>query len=319
MEYTVKQKPHSLYNWSNYNLMDFYCSFHDDDENESFKSKLETHIDLFASEYQLSSLIRANFAYSNQTWFTDTIISFCCVMDDKEYEQHSYNAIMSVISRTMRVQHIKQNSSKQSILRNSMHLHLGIDFIDNRSNSHNNSSGSLPNEESDNIIVRKWSNDSNQSGGNASSYKHSYKDTGFTTIDEEKEHNDGYQGVDDESKNSSVYINFKQIVDAHKLEIEQQRNLAQENGIEEEKEMDKNGEYRYLGNAQASDDEDNDGTQIRMEDEEDSMNNDLPNQEDNKLNIDNYSNAKLEIAITPAETSQNNHSHLHDMLRQHNK
>ena len=56
-------------------------------------------------------------------------------------------------------------------------------------------------------------------GSNVSSFKHSYKDTGFTTINEENEHNDGYQGVDDESKNSLVYINFKQIVDAQKFEM----------------------------------------------------------------------------------------------------
>ena len=313
MEYTVKQKPHSLYNWTNYNLMDFYCSFHDDDEQESFKTKLDSYIDLFASEYQLSSLIRKHFIYSSQTWFTDSIISFCCVMDDQQYDQHSYNAIMSVISRTMRVQHIKQNSSKQSILRNSMHLHLGIDFIDNKSNksmSNNSSNSSLPNE-TDNILVRKWSNDSNQSGGNPSSYKHSYKDTGFSTIDEEKEHNDGYQGVDDESKNSSVYINFKQIVDAHKIEMEQQRHLAKKNGIEEEKEMDNNGQYKYLGNVNGSDNED--------EDEDDSIDNDHQDRDnEQQLHVDNYSNAKLEIAITPATETIPNHL-LHDMLCEHNK
>lgn len=309
MEYTVKEKPHSLYNWSNYNLMDFYCSFHDDDEQDSFKTKLDSYIDLFAGEYQLSSLIRKSFMYSNQTWFTDTIISFCCVMDDQQYDQHSYNAIMSVISRTMRVQHIKQNSSKQSILRNSMHLHLGMDF-DNKSPY--NTSGSLPSE-NDNILVRKWSNDSNQSGGNPSSFnKHSYKDTGFSTIDEEKERNDGYQGVDDASKNSSVYIDFKQIVDAHKLELE--KTLSQQTGIEEEKEMDINGKYKYLGNIHGSDEELNDDD---IDDEDDSMNNDPPNEENNKLHFDNYSNAKLEIAITPAENPQN-HGQLHDMLRQHN-
>ena len=50
-----------------------------------------------------------------------------------------------------------------------MHLHLGIDFVDNKSNvsnSHsiNSSNSSMPNK-TDSILVRKWGNESSQSGG----------------------------------------------------------------------------------------------------------------------------------------------------------
>merc|ERR1712099_84659 len=86
----------------------------------------------------------------------------------------------------MRVEHIKQSSSKQSILRNSMHLHLGIDF------GENNNDENKENEEL--LISRKYSNDSNHSNHSNKPHHHSYKNSAFTNcpLHEEKEQNDGY-------------------------------------------------------------------------------------------------------------------------------
>ena len=328
IKYTVKQKPHSLYVWSNYHLMDFYCSFHDDDEQESFKAKLDSYIDLFASEYEVSGAIRNCIRY-NQEWLSSEIISFCCIMDDLQYDEHSYNAIMNIISRTMRVQHIKQSSSKQSILRNSMHLHLGIELNDNKSGSSINSSNygsdhplnghnhnNNNNNDTDRVLVRKWSNDSNQSiGATSFGSKHSFKDTGFSTIDEEKEHNDGYQHVDDESNISSVYINFKQLIHESNHSLGNNRPQIMNNpSIEEEKELGIDGKYNYKGltttNGHEEDSED---------EEEDSIDDDIANNNNNgnndKHNNNNHSRdgAKMNIAITPAEDARK-YNDLHDML-----
>jgi len=174
--------------------MDFYCSFHDDDEQEGFKQKIQSYIELFSSEYQLSCTIRSHMMFE-QAWFADTLIAFCCILDDKQYDEHSYNAVMNVISRTTR--HIKQLSTKRSILRQSINATVGN--IDIRGDAHShvseNSDTSVCTESEYNtsIVIRKWSVDQ-QDGEEPVPVSHfsskhgtAYKETPFSTIEEEKE------------------------------------------------------------------------------------------------------------------------------------
>eukprot|EP01084_Bolivina_argentea_P031191 57733_1 len=179
LEYTVKKKPQSLYTWSNYNLMDFYCSFHDDDEQDSFKMKLQSYMNLFATEYRTSRVIRINKRFT-QKWFADTIISFCCVMNDTQYDEHSYNAVMSIVSRTTRAQHSKQSSSKQAILRS----YLRGSFSDTgRAGAYEFSPPVMP------MHSTGWSQDSVGSVHTQSSFRHKSteeeKDAGCCAISEE--------------------------------------------------------------------------------------------------------------------------------------
>merc|ERR1711933_187186 len=141
-------------------------------------------------------------------------------MNDRQYDEHSYNAIMSIISRTIRKHSANKSLSKQSILRNSMHLHLGIDFGEN---------GSLPNE-NDKVLLRKWSssNDSNQSINGPSSFKNGYKNSAFSTmlLQEGKEHNDD---------STNIYSNLKEI----KTEQNKMDEIDEESEPEIETENDK--------------------------------------------------------------------------------
>merc|ERR1712013_94156 len=123
---TVRKKPQELYRWSNLKLMEFYCSFHDDDERDSFKMKLASYVNLFAVEFETTFAIREHFAHcaSDSVKVSDFVVSeiiaFCCVMAHSAYEENAYQSIMGIISRTTRHEHLRKTSSKQSLFRNSM-------------------------------------------------------------------------------------------------------------------------------------------------------------------------------------------------------
>ena len=164
-QFTVKQKPKQLYIWTNYHLVDFYCSFHDDDETEIFKRKINGFVNLFVQEYTTSVAIRKHISHKDDTWFADTLISFCCTINDAMLDTDSYKTIMAVIAAKRKAEHNRQSSSKQSILRSSLYQHLGHQHSHtNRSLSRVLSaqppSGPVTPVSTQRVLTRKWSTDS---------------------------------------------------------------------------------------------------------------------------------------------------------------
>lgn len=182
---TVALKPQSLYIWTSFHLCDFYCSFHDDDENQMFKTRLDQYVNLLSNQLRTASIIRhcVEGQYPNSQWLSGAIIPFCCVIDDAEYEDNPYMAIMRVISRWTRHEHQKCSSSKASILRNSMQMYLNPNgtgsqsfqlsdapsFMNQYDDGHEagTDNGGTAGDRGPSY-VRKWSSDSGHSAGPSS-------------------------------------------------------------------------------------------------------------------------------------------------------
>jgi len=198
---TITSKPKALYIWTSYPILDFYCSFHDDDEQEMFKKRSDQYFKILSDDILKAFCIRAGIerrfedtAFAAESVkVSATVISFCCVIDDKVYSENPYMAIMRAISRWTRHEHHQYSSSKASIIRQSLQKFLDPHGAGSRSfqlsdapsilNGYDDATSGGGGGGHD--YVRKWSSDSGHSAG-PSSFRMHHKDS-IIPIMEQKE------------------------------------------------------------------------------------------------------------------------------------
>mmetsp|Transcript_24364 Transcript_24364/g.39224 ORF Transcript_24364/g.39224 Transcript_24364/m.39224 type:complete len:633 (+) Transcript_24364:41-1939(+) len=253
MHYTVLRKPQCLYTWSNYYLMDFYCSMHDDDEQDSFKTKLLVYATAIRSEIEVACAIRQCLR-AEYAMLADDIIAFVALVNEKHYEAHPFNTMMHIVSRrTHDERHYRSMSSKQDMLRQSMHVRFGTS-----THSVNLSCASHSDMSTDHaaVLVRRWSSERDltmhsQQQQQQQSASHHHE---FSAIEEERSDRRSYDSMnDDESKGSCKAPLFPQ---THHIQH------AVDNELFEEKEMNVDGTYKpELELLEAEDNEDEDDYQ----------------------------------------------------------